>query len=62
MKDGDLIVSEYELRLQTRRYWPLDKVARRIREGRMQDSLQCRDPKIMFPVVYYTAEMKWGEN
>ena len=62
MKGGDLVVQQYDLMLNTREYWPLDAVANRIRMGEVLGDCFCADPKIMFPVVYYTAELKWSEN
>lgn len=62
MKDGDRIVIAYDLMVYTRDYWPLDAVAHRIRTGRILGDCLCADPKIMFPKVYYTAELKWSEN
>lgn len=62
MKDGDKVVLTYNIMKLTRKYWPLDKVADRLRVGRIADSCQCTEPKILFPAVYYTAELKWSEN
>lgn len=62
MKDGDKTVMSYNVMKYTRRYFPRDKIANRIRSGTILDSCRCDDPKIMFPKVYYTAELKWGEN
>jgi len=62
MKDGDKVVLSYNIIKFTQKYWPLDKVADRLRVGRIVDSCLYADPKILFPAVYYTAELKWSEN
>jgi len=62
MKDGDRVVIAYNLKKLTRSYFPSDKIATRFRVGNFLDSCHCVDPKIMFPKVFYTAELKWSEN
>ncbi len=62
MKSGDLTVLQYHIMKATRPYWPLDAVAHRIRSGRILGDCFCADPRIIFPKVYYTAELKWSEN
>jgi hypothetical protein len=62
MKDGDKTVIAYNIMRYTRDYWPMDKVANRIRMGRILGECFCADPKIMFPKVYHTAELKWSNS
>lgn len=62
MKDGDRVVIAYNIIKYTRPYWPRDPQAIKIRTGEILDSALCDDPKIMFPVVYYTKEPEWSEN
>jgi len=62
MKDGDKTIIVYNLKVLTRPYFPSDKIAMRYRVVSVSpDSRLCDDPKIMFPVVYYT-DPKWSEN
>jgi len=62
MKDGDRFILKYDLTRMTRRYFPRDAIANRYFIGQVLDSRYCTDPKIMFPKVYHTAELKFSEN
>jgi len=62
MKDGDRVVIAYSIMKYTRPYWPRDKRAIKDRAGQILDSSLCGDPKIMFPVVYYTKEPEVNKN
>ena len=62
MKSGDLTVIQYHILKATKPYEPHDRKVHKIRTAHSAlDSRLCDDPKIMFPVVYYT-EPKWSVN
>lgn len=57
MKDGDRTVLQYQIMRYTRPYYTRDKMANRYFIGQVIGDKLCIDPKIMFPVVYYTGEL-----
>jgi len=61
MKDGDRIVIAYDLMKYTRMYYPSDKIATRIKTGRLLDSNICLAP-IQSQFVYHTVTKAWRQN